>query len=79
MFQKFKVTLCEERYFELEIKALGDHVLFDFQNPDNSTSILETDLLKLKNPDLYSQPKKRKLKIIELVEENLENNPDTYF
>ena len=68
MNKPYLVTVCEKRYFELEIQASDDQVIFEFQDPEKARFIYGSGNHKLHHPDLYRSPVKRELEIVEIIE-----------
>ena len=68
MNKPYLVTVCEKRYFDLEILASDDQVIFDFQDPEKARFIYGSSHDKLNHPDRYRSPHKKEIEVIEVIE-----------
>lgn len=68
MNNTYRVTVCEHRYFDLEIQAADDECIFNFHDPDKQRFLYGSSLYKLQNPELFRSPDKREVEIIEVIE-----------
>lgn len=67
MNNTYLVTVCEHRYFDLEIQAADDECIFNFQDPDKARWLHGASAHKLNNPELYRSYSKREIEIIEVI------------